>query len=298
VTAPLEKVGTTFTFQGRLTFDNRPVNDDCLMRFELYDAASGGAQIGTTFITPAAIPVQTGLFTIELDFGNVFDGTALWLDIAVQCSADSTFASLGRQGITSVPYAIHSDLLDGNSSAFYLDASNLNAGTLTTDRYSAVTDLVAEGYLGNASGDLAQNNASLQTSLNADLLDDVQGSLYERSYMEGTVLAGSSLVIEIPHYYPFTLQLASGWPDVGGVAFINGMENDWFVAITYTAYNGNGTSQSGGAECSEASNNVLLTFGNGNYIYQLQCPGENTGTHNLKLIATASWVELRYKVIY
>jgi hypothetical protein len=294
--APQESVGTAFTFQGRLTHDSLPVNDDCQARFELYDAAADGNKIGATLTTP--IIVQAGLFTVELDFGNVFDGTALWLDIAVQCSADSTYLSLGRQKLTSVPYAVDSNLLNGNSSAFYQNATNLNAGTLSTDRYSAFTDLGAEGYLGNASGNLAQNNGTLQTNLNADLLDGVHGNLYERSYMEGTVTAGYTQTIEIPHWYPFSLQLASGWPDVGGVAFVTGMENDHFIAITYTAYNGDGTSQTGGAECGEASTAVLLTFGSGNYTYQLKCPGETGEPHNLVLVATNSYVELRYKVIY
>ena len=292
--APQDSVGTAFTFQGRLTHDNRPVNDDCQARFELFDAATDGNKVGNT-LTPTII-VQAGLFTVELDFGNVFDGTALWLDIAVQCSADSTYLSLGRQKLTSVPYAVDSNLLDGNSSAFYQNATNLNAGTLSTDRYFAFTDLGSEGYLGNASGDLAQNNGTLQTNLNADMLDDVQGNLYERSYMEGTVMAGYTQTIEIPNWYPFTILLGSGWPDYGGVAFVTGMENDRYIAITYTSYNGNGTSQTDGAECGEASNTVLLTFGSSSYTYQLKCPGEASGPHNLVLVANG--VELRYKVIY
>jgi hypothetical protein len=128
------------------------------------------------------------------------------------------------------------------------------------------------------------------------LLDGTQGSLYERAYSEGTVVASATQVIEIPHWYPFTIQLASGWPDYGGVAFITGMENDYYIAITYVAYNGDGTSATGGAECYEGNTTLLLQFGSSSYVYRVRCPGEFSGAHNLVLEATG--VELRYKVIY
>jgi hypothetical protein len=290
--------GTAITFQGQLTFDGQPLNDDCWMRFMLYDEAAAGSQVGSTITTAGAIPVQDGLFTVELDFGDVFDGTALWLDIAVQCSADSSYVSIGRQKLTAVPYAVHSDLLDGSSGDFYRNASNLNAGTLAPDRFSAFGDLGTEGYLGNASGDLAQNNGTLQTNLDADLLDGVQGSLYERATMEGTVEAGSTQIIDIPSWYPFTLQLASGWPDWGGMAMVMGFENDRFIGVTYILYNGDGTSEYGGSECWEGSDTVLVEFGNGDYTYQLKCPGEASGAHNLLLVVPYTAVEMRYKLIY
>jgi hypothetical protein len=293
-----QDVGSAFTFQGQLAFDNSPVDDACLMRFKLFDEAAAGNQVGPTFSLSAAVPVQDGLFSVALDFGDVFDNTALWLETEVRCSSDSDYANLGRQRLTIAPQASNARRLDGNASAFYRNVANLNAGALSTDRFSAFSDLTAEGRLANATGSLAQNNGTLQATLNADLLDDVHGSYYERSYMEGTVVAGSTQIIEIPHWYPFTLQLASGWPDVGGVAFVTGMENDHYVAITYVAYNGDGTSITGGGECGEANNTVLLTFGSGSYVYQLRCPGEANDPHNLVLVATNAGVELRYKLVY
>jgi hypothetical protein len=234
-----EAVGTSFTFQGQLTYNSRPITDNCLMRFKLFNAAAAGDQVGPSYSPLAAVPVQSGLFTVVMDFGPVYDGTALWLQIEVQCTTDVGYVNLGRQRLTTAPQAV-----------------------------------------------------------NADLLDNVEGTYYERSYLEGTVNPGTSLIIEIPHWYPFTLQLASGWPDYAGVAFITGMENDWFIGITYILYNGNGTSSYGGASCAESSNTVLLQFGHDNYIYQLKCPGEADSIHNLVLVATNADVELRYKLIY
>jgi hypothetical protein len=134
------------------------------------------------------------------------------------------------------------------------------------------------------------------SGLDADTVDGYHGSqLVLRAY-NGTVSAGQSITIEIPHWTPFTLHLGSGWPDLGGVAFVQGFENDYYVAITYIAYNGNGTSSYGGAECYEGNTTTLLTFGSGSYIYTVQCPGEASGPHNLVLTATG--VELRYTLIY
>lgn len=239
--AAVVDIGTAFTFQGQLTFNGRSVNDQCLMRFSLFNAATGGAQVGSTFIPLAAVPVVNGLFAIELDFEDVFDNTALWLENEVKCTSDGDYVNLGRQRITATPQA-------GN----------------------------------------------------ARRLNGVPGSLYERAYLEGTItlIQGTSVIIEIPNWYPFTLQLGSGWPGEGGVAFVTGMENDRVIAITYIAYNGDGTSQSGGAECVESTTTTLLTFGNGNYTYQVKCPGEASGAHNLVLSANALGVELRYKLIY
>jgi hypothetical protein len=47
---------------------------------------------------------------------------------------------------------LDADLLDGEHGTFYRDASNLNAGTLPTDRYSAYVDLSAEGRLDDDAG--------------------------------------------------------------------------------------------------------------------------------------------------
>jgi hypothetical protein len=68
------------------------------------------------------------------------------------------------------------DTLDGQHGSYYLNATNLNAGTLGTIYYSAYNDLGAEGYLGNAASDLALNNGILQSTLNADLLDGLHAS--------------------------------------------------------------------------------------------------------------------------
>jgi hypothetical protein len=71
-----QTLGTSFTYQGRLTDAGTPANGAYDLRFTLFDAASGGAQVGTT-LTRDDVAVANGLFTVSLDFGTVFAGTAL-----------------------------------------------------------------------------------------------------------------------------------------------------------------------------------------------------------------------------
>ncbi|MES4792658.1 MAG: hypothetical protein C4321_06410, partial [Chloroflexota bacterium] len=75
---------TTFTYQGRLTDAGSPANGTYDLRFILYDAETGGAQVGS-IVTKDDVPVANGLFSVELDFGaNAFRGDARWLEIAVR----------------------------------------------------------------------------------------------------------------------------------------------------------------------------------------------------------------------
>jgi hypothetical protein len=99
-------VGMGFTYQGKLEGSGGPVTANCSMDFRLYDdAGGGGSQVGSSIIT--TVPITDGLFTVNLDFGTVFTGTALWLEVAVQCPGDTGFTTLSpRQALTPAPYAL------------------------------------------------------------------------------------------------------------------------------------------------------------------------------------------------
>jgi len=110
-------VSSAFTYQGRLTdTTGNPIDDTCNFRFSLWSDPTTGDQTGSTLDVPG-IHLEGGLFTVQLDFGNVFDGTALWLKIEVQCSGDVAYVALDpRQALTAAPYSLHAldaDTLDG-----------------------------------------------------------------------------------------------------------------------------------------------------------------------------------------
>lgn len=72
---------TAFTYQGQLHDSGTNANGAYTMMFALFDAASNGNPIGNTnTVTPTLV---NGLFTVNLDFGNVFNGQLRYLDITI-----------------------------------------------------------------------------------------------------------------------------------------------------------------------------------------------------------------------
>jgi pectin methylesterase-like acyl-CoA thioesterase len=103
--APL---GTGFTYQGKLSDGGAPANGEYDLQFTLYDALSSGSSVGGT-VTLDDVSVTNGLFTVQLDFGAVFNGAALYLEIGVRpgASTGAYTALTPRQPLTAAPYAIY-----------------------------------------------------------------------------------------------------------------------------------------------------------------------------------------------
>ena len=92
---------SVFTYQGELRAGGQAAFGSHDMVFRLFDAASGGAQVGST-LTHAGIEVERGLFTVALDFGaSAFDNSGRWLEIEVEGVILSP-----RQPVTRSPYSI------------------------------------------------------------------------------------------------------------------------------------------------------------------------------------------------
>lgn len=100
--------GTGFTYQGRLTDGGAPANGAYDSTFTLYDDPTAGTQVGST-VTKDNVNVSDSLFTVTLDFGDVFDGTALYLEIGVRPGSDTgAYTTLTpRQPLTAAPYAAY-----------------------------------------------------------------------------------------------------------------------------------------------------------------------------------------------
>ena len=108
---------TIFTYQGRLTDGGPAANGSYDFVFRLFDAATGGTQLGPINAHPG-VAVTNGVFTVQLNFGSLggfpdnFSGGDRYLEISLrQQSADPSapFTTLSpRQQITSSPYSIRS----------------------------------------------------------------------------------------------------------------------------------------------------------------------------------------------
>lgn len=106
-----EDLGTDFTYQGHLQFNNTPANGIFDFQLALYAAPTGGTPIGS-LVSVENITAVDGVFTLELDFGALpFDGDQLWLNIGVREGASiGSYTGLApRQKITATPYALHSE---------------------------------------------------------------------------------------------------------------------------------------------------------------------------------------------
>ncbi|MGH9887302.1 MAG: hypothetical protein ACREBE_17370, partial [bacterium] len=142
------QVGTSFTYQGRLTLDGAAANGERDLQFTLWDAATAGAPVAGPI--QRTVTVSAGLFTTSLDFGNaVFAGTTRWLEIVVrQQSGDTTLAP--RQALTPVPSA----LFAGNAAVL----AGLSCGSGQVARW---------GASGWTCGSDAPGNGGTVTSLGA-----------------------------------------------------------------------------------------------------------------------------------
>jgi hypothetical protein len=106
---PSAVVGTGFTYQGELRDGSGPVNATCDLQFTLWDAASGGSQIGWGWLVEG-VEIVDGVFTARLDFGEgAFQGDGRWLAIEVRCPAGAgSYTALDpRQELTGSPYALY-----------------------------------------------------------------------------------------------------------------------------------------------------------------------------------------------
>src|SRR5579863_820326 len=70
----LRAQGTAFMYQGQLDTNGIPVTGLYDFTFTLYSAATSGSVISTPQ-TNFGVPVVNGLFTTNLDFGPVFNGS-------------------------------------------------------------------------------------------------------------------------------------------------------------------------------------------------------------------------------
>lgn len=106
--APRTDIGTSFTYQGHLNRSGSPATGTYDFRFILYDAASGGSQVGSTPIKED-VSVAAGAFAVVLDFGNVFTGASLYLEVGVRDgSSTGAYATLSpRSGLLPTPYALY-----------------------------------------------------------------------------------------------------------------------------------------------------------------------------------------------
>ena len=100
--------GTEFNFQGSLAFNGSAYNGVCDFEFALFGESSGGQALGP-LNTRSSVQVANGIFAVRLDFGNLFNANARWLETRVRCGGvGGLYTTLSpRQQILAVPYSLY-----------------------------------------------------------------------------------------------------------------------------------------------------------------------------------------------
>ena len=156
--SPDAQVTTAFTYQGELEQSGASATGDYDFEFRLYDMQTGGLQIGSA-VSVNDLFVDGGLFSVELDFGNVFGADDLWLDVRVRegASGGGFISLLPRQKITPAPIALNAQsvgpgtvgsaqIVDGSVGAGDIDAGEVQARvTGTCPSGEAVGSIAANG---------------------------------------------------------------------------------------------------------------------------------------------------------
>ncbi len=159
---------TAFTYQGRLASGGDPVTGTIDLRAALFDAEQLGNQVGST-VTVAGVAVSDGRFAVDLDFGPVFTGAAVWLELAVRPDGGGAYTTLEpRNELRRAPYAAHShEAMSADLAIETLLVGGLNAGDLLEwDQLTGVPGSLSDGdadtasALGCAEGELARWSGS------------------------------------------------------------------------------------------------------------------------------------------
>lgn len=202
-----------FIYQGRLLFNSVPANGQYDLQFSLFDAASGGNQVGNTNALTDQT-VTSGLFTVSLDFGpSAFYGDARWLEIAVRSTGGGSFTTLSpRQPLTAVPFSLSTKWEATSNKPFPFNPLRLPNSISTADSASNVGYFTSIAVGSDGLGLISHEDADqhrLRVTHCSDLActsstsSNVDSSVYVGNY---TSIAIGSDGLGLISYYDYTSQ--------------------------------------------------------------------------------------------
>ena len=222
-------LGTALNYQGRLNDGAGAASGGYDFTFTLYDATTGGGQIGSPFATNA-VAVSNGLFVVALDFGpGAFTGDARWLEIAVRTNGGGVFTSLvPRQPLTATPYALYAS----------------SAGTATTAATATTAETATTAAVATTASSVANNAVTASGIQTGQVVKNLNGLTDQVLLSAGTNVLlrtnGNTLAVSAGPWLPanFTNTWFSGGKVGIGKAPAAGMLD---------VFDGTGSNQSGGS---------------------------------------------------
>ncbi len=247
-----------FTYQGRLQQNGQPANGNFNLDFALYDAETGGNQVGST-VSESQFPVTDGLFTVDLAFPGAFDGTQLWLQVSVNGQALSP-----RQAITATPvaqYALHTASDDPH-------VVHVHAGQSIQAALDAITDNATTPYLIRVGPGIFNERVTMKP--NVDIEGSGEGITFitaggGNSASDGTVTGASNATIR-----NLTIEnTGGGGNDATAFAVTSGSSRlDHVQLLSENAlFNGYGIYASGSGAAVQADDVDGAILGAGNFAY-------------------------------
>lgn len=161
---------TAFSHQGKLPDEYNQPTGLYDLRFNLYDEASGmNSPLNATPIIVEDVQVTEGVFTVNLDFGNLFNGNNRYLELSVRSGESSgSFTVVSpRLQIMSAPYTIRS--LSAATAEMAADSQSLGGTTSSSFVQSTDSRLTDPRLPIPGSNDYIQNTTSVQSAANFNI---------------------------------------------------------------------------------------------------------------------------------
>jgi hypothetical protein len=183
---------SAFNYQGRLNDTGAAAAGTFQFQFKLYDAASGGNQVGST-LSDVSVSVTNGTFSVSLDFGAAaFSGTDRYLEIAVRKTAGDSYTTLTpRQKINSAPYSNKANT--ANSAPNF--SGNLTGDVTGTQNATVVTSVGGQTSTSVAGAVQATTNATSVNTANTIVKRDANGRFAAAgiTFGDGTTLTTANV---------------------------------------------------------------------------------------------------------
>jgi len=230
---------TAFNYQGSLKDGASAANGNYDFQFALYDAVSGGNQLGST-LNRNSLAVANGVFTVSLDFGSQFPGANRFLEIRVRLTGQPSLTTLTpRQQVNSEPYSVKSLTTDTASSLNC--TACVTAAQIASVNGASITGTIPAASIPAGSGSYIQNGTGLQTAN-----QNISGNgFFGGQVAIGTTVPSSNVKLQVNAGNNFGIQATSTNNDaVSGVStggrglYGSSTTNDAIVGFT----DGNSTS--------------------------------------------------------